>query len=369
MDLKVKQQILELAITAPSGDNCQPHRFRWNNDILEIYHVENYAHNRKYNFNNHGSALSFGCLSRIIERAASIHGYKAQIEFTPDFTKDNNPSSPWLRINFSSQDTQQSNIDSGELIKQRHVNRETYKGGSISTDFFNKITKNITLPNDFSLSFFNFSDQGPGIKKELINNLSYADTLVFKDKIMFEDVSKWVHLSRKAAEKTKDGMLYNQIGVKTFEVPSFALIKSSPLITTKLYNYGFGHIYRTKSKQLFESSAGVVIIWSNKTDFSSLFAAGKIGVELWINFNAEKWGVQPLTSPSAFYSYTVNNRHSELIDPQILPKMTEIHHTLRRICGKSNDQWPVWMFRVGLSDPLPTEKRSLRRPLDSFLIK
>lgn len=375
MDSKTQDQILELAITAPSGDNCQPHTYKWKNNILEVFHNHELAENRKYNFNNMGSALGFGCVIGIIETAAKDLGYKINTQLTSEFGQNTNPSSPWAKIEFTQVDNFKVSAETFEAtknnIKKRHVNRENYNKGYISKDLTNEITKNLNFKEEnLDLNFINFDDLGPGIKKDLFNDLSYSDTLVFKDPIMFEDVSKWVHLSYKKAQQTKDGLCWNQIGLKAFELPFFALLKSSANLTSFLYKNAIGKAFRDKSSQLFKTSAGVYIIWGKNPDqFKDLISTGKLAVQLWIKFNSLNWAAQPLTSMSAFGSYLIKTKNENLIDLESIEKIKDGQKILRKLCGKESDQWPIWMFRVGECPPLSQKKRSFRRDISTFIRK
>ena len=73
---------VELAIRAPSGDNCQPWSFTWDGTELEVVHLEQRA---KHVLNPHNTAslISLGAIVESLHLAASDDGFETSCDIMP----------------------------------------------------------------------------------------------------------------------------------------------------------------------------------------------------------------------------------------------------------------------------------------------
>ena len=120
-------QILTDAMRAPSGDNCQPWRFRWDGMQLDIFH-ERARGLHSLNRKNHASLLTLGCLLEGLEIAAQHAGYRCAVEVQP------NSAGPWSRVGFHP--SQQAGAGLHNALLERATDRRLYHGGSVSDPVF-----------------------------------------------------------------------------------------------------------------------------------------------------------------------------------------------------------------------------------------
>src|SRR3989344_376226 len=76
------KKILEYAITAPSGDNCQPWRFSYTEGLLDVFNDPN-SDTSLYSWGQRASLVSHGALLQNIILASLELGYEAKIQFFP----------------------------------------------------------------------------------------------------------------------------------------------------------------------------------------------------------------------------------------------------------------------------------------------
>ena len=79
-DVTIK--ILEEAIYAPSGENCQPWKFAVDGSNVHIFNVPE-ADASLYNFEQRGSYVAHGALIENIVIVALKYGYKASVKLFP----------------------------------------------------------------------------------------------------------------------------------------------------------------------------------------------------------------------------------------------------------------------------------------------
>ena len=82
-DNTILLEILRDACRAPSGDNVQPWRFRWDGSTLSLYNIPD-IHNPYLDFEERGAYIAHGALLENLAIAAPHYGYNASITLFPD---------------------------------------------------------------------------------------------------------------------------------------------------------------------------------------------------------------------------------------------------------------------------------------------
>lgn len=82
------KQIINDAVLAPSGENCQPWRFVARGNVIGIYNIPE-ADQSLYNFEQKGSYVAHGALLTNLEISAREHGLVPEIAVFPDEKEDN----------------------------------------------------------------------------------------------------------------------------------------------------------------------------------------------------------------------------------------------------------------------------------------
>lgn len=79
---KIITDILNAAVSAPSGDNCQPWRFVVRDNVIFLYDIPE-LDTSLYNWNSISSLLAHGALLENIKISATNFGYSAFIDTAP----------------------------------------------------------------------------------------------------------------------------------------------------------------------------------------------------------------------------------------------------------------------------------------------
>ncbi|MBI2038646.1 MAG: nitroreductase, partial [Candidatus Nealsonbacteria bacterium] len=114
------RKIIELAIYAPSGENCQPWRFEVRGDEIDIFNIPE-RDQSPYNFDQRGSLVAHGTLIENVLIASSTSGYKTKLDIFPE-AHDRNLVA---RIVFEKSSTKEEPLY--PYIKIRCTNRKPYK--------------------------------------------------------------------------------------------------------------------------------------------------------------------------------------------------------------------------------------------------
>ena len=121
------EKIINLAIQAPSGENCQPWRFEIGNNEIDIYNVPE-RDQSLYNTNQAGSYVAHGALVENMIISAKTLSYSASITLFPKSSEPDLVASITLRQSAPQED---SLLDS---IAKRTTNRKPYMKTQLPTE-------------------------------------------------------------------------------------------------------------------------------------------------------------------------------------------------------------------------------------------
>ena len=344
-DLQLNQ-ILEKAIWAPSGDNCQPWTFEWDGKTLKIFHNAQRALH-PLNANGISSLISLGCLVESIYLAASEFGCIADWIFQ-DF--DTLGISQWAAISFSF--VVQKKNPLADLLLSRTTDRNFFRCGMLNADMLQQMDRKPTQLHILS-----------NPPKELLDYIVEAEQLLVELPGLLPSTMKWARLSFKEAQKSGDGLSWRNLGAQIWEIPMMPLIRDFPKIL-KLAKYVIGPQHRSRVKQQLQSSAGLICVSAPVKNRENIVVAGSLMMNAWLSLTGHGYGVQPLTIAS-----TICMKSKENIMP--LPnKWTQFFDEGEKILRKSfsipSGSMPVWMIRAGLSTALPEKSRTFRKPLNEI---
>jgi hypothetical protein len=201
---------------------------------------------------------------------------------------------------------------------------------------------------------------------ELVSYLSRAESYLVRHEDAFLDVLRWMRLSQREVEETRDGVAWRTLGLDLPETSVLRMFRS-PRAWPVLDRFGLHRMMRQWGRLQLLSSAALFCITTRSKRREDLVEAGRLGFAAWLRLECAGWGVQPLTQGSLSVYNLATVGLPAGTRPEFLTLFREGAEVLARAFSYSADELPVWMFRTGRSSPLPEHLRSLRRPVDSVL--
>jgi hypothetical protein len=127
---------------------------------------------------------------------------------------------------------------------------------------------------------------------------------------------------------------------------------------------------RAQQKQLkaqISSSAALGCITVRDIHHQSLLQLGRLFLPAWVRLNMSRYGVQVMANPSLHVF-----QHVAGILPGDCPVenkrvFAEGEKILTKAFGLTKGDIPAWMFRTGISSPLPQEMKTLWLPLSKVV--
>lgn len=353
------QSLIELmiqdAVKGPSGDNAQPWKFHWNGQRLLVLHAEKLAEH-SLNRHNHASMIACGALLEALRISATRFGLHTQVKLS---LKNNGALASWAEVEFLASDLDVSPLAS--QIGKRTTDRRVYKGGNISAELAAQIKQ---IESEFPGCHVRFQSQQT---QSFMSYFIKTEKLLWKNKKIVADLTKWMRLSEKEICNSQDGMSWRNMGMNATEAGLFRLIRRFPLIPSLLWSLGFGAKIKLMGKQAIQSSAALVCFSVDNLSADSFCKLGQMAYRTWLLLNANGFGVQPLSYSSSSVA--------DVESGELLSFSKDEYETFKKgkaivqeNFGMESNEIPVWTFRTGLSTVLPKENQTSRRPVSSFML-
>jgi nitroreductase len=350
------RRIVAAGSRGPSGENCQPWRFRWSGGQLSVSHDRvRAAHNLDANY--HSSYLTLGCLLEAIQIEASAEGFNVSVALSLPCRSEPEPPA-WARVRFAPRGGRPDEL--AEALSKRCTDRRLYRGGSLEDPVFAEIVRDSRERTDCGLRIQNRFSQ------ELLGYLKEAETYVWRHEAAHQDLMRWIRFGRDEARSAPDGLPWPSLAIGLLQSRVLRLCRSFSI--QRLLN---GPIFlrqiRRLSQRQVTSSAALLCVTVTSTDPEQLVEAGRLGFRAWLRLNQNGYGVQPMTIASC----SVYNSVTGALPPDALPEFVKLFRNglsvLRRAFGFDEPDIPVWMFRTGLSPVLPQAARTRRLDLAQIL--
>jgi nitroreductase len=347
-------QILDAAISAPSGGNMQPWLIKRNDDtlVLSINHAR--SHNL-LDVNGTAAIFSLGMLTENILIKSSSLGYRQTLAFSTD----NQHRKGNLIVTLSYTDKGEpikTHLDLSHAISQRCTNRCLHIGEPISDQIIQSLSEH----------FHNSGCQVDFIKDKsskyaLLKVLATNDVLRLQHHASLDQLLHEIRWNDKETQSARDG-----IDLKTLELPIGAtqflrLLRAIPQVVNLLPKSLLKQF--TRPPILGSSHLGLVTLEAAYSDHS-MFLAGRHTQRLWLKSTVEKIGFQPYTVLT-FNLLRILLAAGEGFSNSEQAMIRADAREMCRIFSIPDSNIPVFIFRLARA-PVPQTK-SLRLPKQSFL--
>jgi hypothetical protein len=350
MDSRIKT-VLEYAVMAPSGDNCQPWKFTV--DGLNVDLFNNPDQDRSlYNLKQRASLIAHGALLENIRLAAPSVGLQSQAALLPDPANQKQIAS----IRFTECKTEQT--AHFKAIPQRQTNREKYQPVKISDS---QVRQWQSLPD------------GPGQKitvahqpsqiNHLAKRLSLNDRLVFEIPALHRFLFEQLRWTDEEAQRTGDGLDIKTLGLNAMDRVSFRLLKHWGLVAA-CNRAGFTSIVQMKARQLIKSSSAVAIVTIPGAQALDYIEGGTLWQRLLLQLSSEGLTAQPIAGLACLMQGAQEGLLGDAVTEIQRACLLNTRKELLTYVGGNDSNVILAMFRIGQG---PAVTRALRRPLRSFL--
>jgi hypothetical protein len=349
--MEILHAVVEAGAKAPSGDNLQPWRFRWDGEALSLI-LDRERDNSLFNPQQLASIVALGAAAENISLSSSSYGYRAEVQCFPE----GNESDTIARVQFF------PGAEPDPLaaaIFERCINRRPYKRSGIpSTEVISRLTREIKPYPGIGIRWI---ADTKGLK-ELGRIASRGDRLLFENPKVHDYLFSTIRWNQDEAEKTRDGMPITSLELKGLDALMFPMLKSWALVRC-LNPFGLSRIAAAKNGKLFRSSSAAGLITVREISPRAFLDAGRAFQRAWLRATVEKLSFQPMTG---FVLLQLRCHTGDLngLAPAQVKLLTSTDKQISKLFATEAGETPALLFRIG--EAQAPSSRTLRKKLSEI---
>ncbi|MBI5529986.1 MAG: hypothetical protein HY918_00595 [Candidatus Doudnabacteria bacterium] len=327
-------KILTEANFAPSGDNCQPWKFKITPNGLLLFNLPE-KDKSVYNFNQKAAYISHGAFIENIKIAALAHGLKTTINLFPDIK---NPDLV-AELDFSPSNGEIDNLY--EFIEKRHTNRKPYLAKPISE---NQLSELLNLKVDSFDGKIVMVTAREHIKT-LAQLLSINEKIVLQNKKLHQFLFGNISWGQEGLQKN-DKMFIKTLEMNPLQQFVFKLC-SSWKIMNFFDKFGLAKFISKENSKIYSNSGAIGAIITSKNSKTDFVQGGRLLQRTWLLATSMGLSLQPLAGMALLNQILVAGQRQALSPEHAMEIEDSIKHISTLI--NSGDENIIFMFRVGES--------------------
>jgi hypothetical protein len=353
-DMDIRNMV-ELALTAPSGGNCQPWQFIFKEGKLCVIH--DVERSRSFlDFQHRASHLALGAAVENICIAASIMGFDAQLEMFPSAREPH-----WIcAIHFVPTIIKRDDRHLLPYIVERNTNRKLGPAAGFAKEHHQALTEaaarmgaKLTLLTD---------------RRELdkIGELLGAnDRLRLLNPIMHRELVSEIRWSEEDVRTTRDGIDVATLEMSPADMAAVRMMMKWPVMqfVSKIQNGG--KAIENMAENTIKRSSAVGLLTLASTGRDAFFQGGRALQRVWLEATAHNLGFQPVSSISYLFGRLVYGG-GEGFTAHEVATLHDMRDPYVKLFGLREPVAELLLFRLAYTEP-PTA-RALRRSVDDVLI-
>jgi len=345
------KKILEAAVYAPSGENCQPWRFEVRDSRIDVFNLPE----RDQSLYNHGQMASYFAHGALIENiciASSAYGYGVELSLFPREKEKDLVATVFLTKNLLKSDPMHS------YIKTRCTNRKPYQVMPLTAD---ELCELAAVGKEYKNGRLILSQEQEKIEI-LARAASVNEQVMLSNQFLHNFFFAHVNWTQAEEEKKRTGFY-----VKTLELPppaqiAFRIFRHWPIMG--IFNHlGFPKLVAQGNAKISSACAaigGVVVPGTTREDF---ITAGRVMQRVWLKATQLGLSIQPLAG-ALFLMQGIRAGGIDKLSSRQIRSIETAYADIEKTFG-IRDEVSVMMFRIG-KEGEPSARSSRLAPQISF---
>lgn len=339
-------KIFEAGIQAPSGENCQPWRFKVVGDSIEIYNIPE-KDTSLYNFRQFGSLVAHGALLENIFIASRQLGYVPSLNIFPK-SQDSE-----LVATVSLEHAKPKEDILFPCIARRLTNRNKYTKRILSEDQKKELLESSMEIGVGELKFVEEDDK----KKILAEALVLSDRMLFENRKLHDFLFEHIVWNSEEMMKKRSGFYIKELALPLPIEKLFSVLRNWKKV--ELFNkIGFSKLAAKGNIKLYSSVGAIGAILMDSNGPNDFVMAGRLMQRIWLKATNMGLSIQPATGVIFFMQRVLANEASDFSDTHI-ELIKQSYKTISDMF-RTNDKTIAMLFRIGHSTKQGV--KSLRLP-------
>ena len=342
-------RILTAAIRAPSGDNCQPWRFRFDGDDTVRIAPDLERAKSFFDYENRATALSIGASIENMRVQAASEGLATKTSYAENDEKHFSAT-----LLFSRNEAVRVSRTRVTALFQRTVNRRPFLPTSIASSICDRLLQE---PVD-------------GVKVHMIADrrrisewaevVEIADRIRYSHPVIHGELFSKLLVTQQMVQDVRMGLEIDRLGVGPLGGMLLRCLRPWHRMQ-RFSRWGLTRVLARQSGLLARSTGALVLVTIDHTGCQDWMRAGEQVQRLWIQ--AQELGLQTHPMPIALY---LDQRYQREGLKEFLPSHHRLLQDLRsRLASLIPTGFGAMLFRIGRGWAM--RGQSVRLPLERFI--
>ena len=348
-------KIIESAIIAPSGENCQPWRFEIAGQKILLFNCPE-RDQSAYNWEQRASLVSHGAAIENMAITAHQLGQTLDIKLFPDSNQPNLVATLEVRL---AGDSARSSDSLYPFLEKRCTNRKPY---AVSASLPPEEKQDLEAGSSESVTITILDDKTK--IGEIAMAASVGEKVLFENRRLHDFFFGHVSWTKQEDEEKRTGFF-----IETLELPlpakvGFKLFKHWSALNIANKIIGASKVVAKENAKNYTASSGFGAVSVNSKRPEDFIAVGRVLERAWLTATKLGLSFQPVTGV-IWFQRRLENGEGDWFSENHKNLIGEAYRKIFSAFGLQNSQTLAMMFRVGRSTP--PSARSLRFPFDKFV--
>jgi hypothetical protein len=348
----VLSAVVEAAMQAPSGDNCQPWRFHWDGEHLRVLFLAERAESL-YDVRSMASWISLGAVITNLTLAAAQLGLQVAVELFPA----GDVHEAVARARFQAGPV--AAVPLAAAIVSRCVNRRPYQTTPIPSEVREAMAALIAATPGMRLSWI---DTDPA-KGRIAALAAQNDRILFENRELHDGLYRWIRWTRTEAERRRDGMPGDTLELSVVERPGMRLLGSWRWARAAAM-LGITRILPLRARKIYGRSGAIALLSVRGDRPEDFVRGGEVLERIWLTATRHGIAFQPITGLTCLL-LRMRLTGGERLASHHRTLLARIGEAFERVYPEGAAESPIMLFRLGLAPP--PSGRAPRLPVEEVL--
>jgi nitroreductase len=337
--LEVVSAAVQAGIQAPSGDNCQPWRFRWDGECLRILFLPERAESL-YDIRSAASWISLGAVIANVTLAAAQAGFALTVDLFPT----GELPGAVTRIRFHAGAVSADPL--AEAIATRCVNRRPYRAEPLPFGVREEL-QGLATTAGARLSWI----ETEPAKRRVAALAAENDRILFENRALHDGLYRWIRWSPAEAERRRDGMPAAALELAAIERPGMRILGSWRWARLAA-GLGITRGLPLRARAIYRRSAAIALLSVRGDGPEDFVRGGEVLERIWLSATRHGMAFQPITGIT-FLLLRRRLTDGEGLSAPHRALLDRVDSEFKRLYPESAGESPIMLFRLGMS-PSPS---------------
>jgi nitroreductase len=344
--------VVEAAMQAPSGDNCQPWHYRWDGDHLRILFLADRAES-VYDIQSLSSWIALGAVITNMTLAATKFGFRTTVELFP---AGELPGTVAL-VRFEPGSVAADQL--AQAIPARCVNRRPYRREPLPAGVREELQALAASSPGTRLSWV----ETEPVKGRIAALAAQNDRILFENRALHDGVYGWIRWTRAEAQRRRDGMPAETLELSPLERPGMRLLGSWRWARLAAA-LRISRVLPVRARKIYQRSGAIALLSVRGDQPADFVRGGEVLERIWLTATGHGIAFQPITGIT-FLLLRMRLTGGEGLASDHRKLLDRIEEEFKRVYPEGAAESPIMLFRLGLASP--PSGRALRLPLEQVL--